>query len=202
MPEAGPGTTITFLATGDEKTSDEPRLLATYNIPIVRRVIEGRRIAFQQREELLTNIKSRCEEVGPTQVSPIFLAVERGVEYLRGIGSVTDSRYLFFQTDGEETANFQIKKALGQKNISNPKLPVPINNNGVRVVFCGLAETIGQTTDMNNKPRRLTRTREPEGDAHLQQIWSKLFSNPELVTFEPYCSKEGLATISLNDQNN
>src|SRR3712207_2792727 len=37
LPDAGPGTTITLLAAGDERTSNEPRLLAKFNTPIIRR---------------------------------------------------------------------------------------------------------------------------------------------------------------------
>lgn len=156
---------------------------------------------MSRETELLTNIKNRCGEAKPTQVSPIFQAILRGVGHLKSVGSAQDSRYLFIQTDGEETANPQIKKALSQKTTTTPKLPPPIKNDGVHVVFCGLAETVGLTTDVNNKSRRLTRTRDPERDARLQQVWSKLFSKPELVSFEPYCSKEGLAAESLNAAN-
>lgn len=197
MPDVGPGTSITLMRSGDDTTANEPQLLGKFQVPEIRRVIEGQRLAARQRAELITNLKTRCEEIKHTQASPIFQSVQRGVEYLRSTGSSTAPRYLFLQTDGEETVNLQIKKALDQKLATKSKLPRPVSNNGIQIVFCGLAETVGTATSTGNKVRRMTKQRDPERNARMQEVWLTLFTNPELVTFEPYCLKEG----ALNKSN-
>lgn len=188
VPEIGAGSKITLFSFGDHETANEPRLLGEFKVPVIRRVIEGQRAAAREREDLLTRLGQKCEEVEQTQVSPIFQTLKRGVEHLRSIGSADDTRYLFIQTDGEETANAQVKKALkspGAKLI----LPPPIQNAGVRVIFCGIAETVGNTVAANNKGRHLSKQREAQRPDRLHEVWSGVFTDPQLVSFEPFCSK-------------
>ena len=185
--------TITLLAIGDEETAHEPRLLGEFRVPEVRRVIEGKRAAVRQREELFAGLRARCEEARQTQVSPVFLGTKRGVERLRSVGAEGDNKILYVQTDGEETADPQIKRALNGAPAGGLKLPGPIQNDGVSVVICGLAETTGQTTNVEGKLRRLTRPRDPRHADRMTAVWKSLFTNPELVSLEPYCQKPQVA---------
>lgn len=187
VPEIGPGSRITLLAFGDEETANEPRLLGEFKVPVIRRVIEGQRAATREREDLLTRLGQQCEAVGQTQVSPIFQTLKRGVEHLRSVGSADDTRYLFIQTDGEETVNAQVKQALKSSG-AKLNLPPPIQNAGVRVIFCGIAETIGAPGPNNNKARP-PRQREVQRPDRLREVWSGVFTDPQLVSFEPFCSK-------------
>jgi len=191
LPETGGGSTIALLTTGSKFTSNEPQNLVQVTVPEIRLVIEGQRRAEQQKNELLATLQQRCLEAQVTNVSPIFQAVKRGVEYLQNIGSKNDPRYLYVQTDGEETENAQIKKALGQAPGTNSKLPVPIDNRGVRVIFCGGAETVGLTTGANNKSYYASKQRSPQRVDRLREVWLSLFTNPELVKFEPFCTSSG-----------
>ncbi len=52
MPEVGDGTTITMLSTGEESTANEPRLLGRFQVPQIRRVIEGQLLMERQRSAL------------------------------------------------------------------------------------------------------------------------------------------------------
>jgi hypothetical protein len=143
--------TITVLATGDETTANEPRLLGEFRIPEIRRVIEGKRAEARQQNELFSNLRSRCEGTSQTTVSPIFLGVKRGVERLRSIKSSDDRRLLIVQTDGEETSDLQIKRALDEAPGAKLRLPTAIQNDGVHVVLCGLAETLGEVKGADGK---------------------------------------------------
>ncbi len=66
-------------------------------------------------------------------------------------------------------------------------LPLPINNEGVDVVFCGLAVTAGRMVDPPGREIRRTLPRDPGREDRLRQIWRSLFTRREAVRFEPYC---------------
>lgn len=187
VPEIGAGSKITLFSFGDVETANEPRLLGEFRVPVIRRVIEGQRAATRERQDLLTKLGQKCEEVGQTQVSPIFQTLKRGVEHLYSIGSADDTRYLFIQTDGEETVNAQVKKALKSPG-AKLNLPPPIQNAGVRIIFCGIAETVGTSGAANNKARAAKQLEVQRPD-RLREVWSGVFTHPQLVSFEPFCSK-------------
>jgi hypothetical protein len=183
----GGGSTITFLTTGDKTTANEPQKREQLFVPDIRLVIEGKRRAEQQRNEVIGTMKKRCEDAEVTKDSPIFQAVLRGVEHLEGLGQANASRYLFVQTDGEELVNAQIVKALNQPPGFKLKLPTPINNEGVRVIFCGAAET---RVDMSAGGRKQLPPSEQRA-ARRQEVWTGLFTQPSLVSFEPFCAEVG-----------
>lgn len=189
MSETGEGSSVSLFALGDETTANEPRWLGQFEVPVIRRVIEGQRAATRARQELLANVKSRCAEVKQTRKSPIFEGLKRGVEHLQSVGAAADSRYLFIQTDGEETENMLIKQALNGSSQAKFRLPSPIRNKGIHVTFCGLAETIGTTTDSDKRLHHKSKQRDDQRADRLREVWAKLFTNPELVSFEPYCSR-------------
>jgi hypothetical protein len=154
----------------------------------VRRVIEGQRAANREREALLTKVRHGCESLGETKVSPVFQAVKRGVEHMKSVGNTIDQRYLFVQTDGEETVNPGIQSALNSR-AAKQSFAGTINNVGVNVTFCGIAETIGEAPPQKGKPRQRSKMRDQGRSDRLREVWTKVFTNPELVTFEPYCSR-------------
>ena len=187
LEDVGGGSTITFLTTGDKATANEPQKREQLFVPDIRLVIEGKRRAEQQRTEILDRMKQRCEEAQMTTSSPIFQAVARGVEMLKGIGQRGAGRYLFVQTDGEELSNAQIVKALNESPGKPLKLPKPIDNEGVRVVFCGTAET---RVDMS-LGGRARRPPSEQRAARRREVWSGLFTQPDLISFEPFCGEVG-----------
>jgi hypothetical protein len=191
MPETGEGSTIALFVLGDKATANEPQLLGEFQVPVIRRVIEGQRAAEREKQELLAAVRERCGAAEELQVSPIFQAIKRSIEHLKTVGTAGDSRYLFIQTDGEETENPQIKKALNQAVGTESKLPPPIQNKGLHVTFCGMAETVGEVVGSDKNVRRKSKQRDPGRADRLQEVWAKLFTNPELVSFEPYCSGGG-----------
>ncbi|HXG65140.1 MAG TPA: hypothetical protein VNO70_08525 [Blastocatellia bacterium] len=69
-----------------------------------------------------------------------------------------------------------------------PLLPEPINNEGIRVVFSGIAETAGEAAGADGRKRALTPPHSPQRADRIRAVWSALFTNPERLTFEPYCA--------------
>jgi hypothetical protein len=189
MKTTGAGSKITLFAFGTKETANEPRFLGEFEVPVIRRVIEGQRAAAREKQSLLEKVRSSCKELGETKVSPVFQAVKRGVEHMQQTGNSIDERYLFVQTDGEETENPQIKAALKSTKGKLPTLPALIDNKGVHVTFCGIAETIGDAPPEKGKPKHRTPMRNQRHSDVLREVWTKVFTAPELVTFEPYCSR-------------
>lgn len=182
--------TLTVFHTGDETTANEPVLVARYQVPHHRKVIEGRSAAGRRKEDILTDLKTRCEKLAATKRSPIFLAATRATEHLRslGCGEGSDCR-MYVVSDGEELTDRGIAQAIGgRRSKSGVVLPKPIANEGIRVIFCGMAETSGHLKSANGKPQQLTRDRDPMHADRLREVWTSLFTQTQLVMFEPFCS--------------
>jgi hypothetical protein len=186
--ETGPGSKIALFALGTRETASEPRLLGEYAIPRIRRVIEGQRTAAREQDALLSKIKTKCEGLEQTTVSPVFQAVKRGVEHMQNMGLPIDQRYLFVQTDGEETENAKVKESLNLQPGFPLKLPAPINNEGVHITFCGIAETVGEVSRDKAKINK-SKQRDDRRSDRIREVWTAVFTNPELVSFQPYCSR-------------
>ncbi len=190
-PDLGKGSKVTVIATGDASSASEPVLVASFEVPVNGRVLEGRSAALDRREELLGDLKKKCETLPRTRSSPIYLAVKRGIEELRAQGCDADSKcVLHVQSDLEENANAQIKAALDGRSGASSALPAPINNDGITIVICGIAETVGVAKGSDGVTRRLSGNRDPQRDDRVVEVWRKLFTTPGNVTFQPYCRKD------------
>lgn len=189
LPGTGKGSALTVMTTGDTATADEPVLVARYEVPISRRALEGKRAVELRKEDILTALSARLNKLSRTERSPIFLAVKRGVEQLRGTGCVSQSTcYLFVKTDGEELVEPGVKNAL--RGLPHNSLPDPLRNEGIKVVFCGLSETAGNTTEGGGR-RQYTKIRDTKRVDRLREVWRRLFTEADLVSFEPYCQGQG-----------
>ena len=189
-PRNGAGSTVTVTVTGDATTASEPKMIASTEVPTTRQVLEGREASVQQKKKMLDDIKIACESIPQTKVSPILIAVKRGIEHLRSRGCGPDSECtMYVQTDLEETGDPQLSAAL--KSVSNKQvLASLINNEGIKIVISGTAETASISAGANGRTQHLTRPRNLERIEHLQSVWKSLFSNPDGVTFEPHCMRE------------
>jgi hypothetical protein len=189
-PYFGRGSTLTFTATGDASSASEPIMIATYEAPVNRRALEGRSAVLDRREELLDDLRKKCENVGRTKTSPIYLAIKRAVEQLRAAGCDGNSNcFVFALTDLEENANLQIKRALDGGSSLNQASPALINNDGIDIVISGIAETVGVAKGSDGVTRHLTNNRDQQRADRIVEVWRKLFTSPDRVTFQPYCPK-------------
>ena len=188
-PHVGSGSTVTVTATGDAESAGEPKLLTSIPVPVTRNALEGREAALKLREKVAGDIKAECDKRQQTKTSPIFIAVKRAVEHLRaaGCGQTADCA-VFVQSDLEETSEPQIKAALNQGDSYKLQLPQPIDNGGIRIVFSGIAETAGEVSGTDRRRRSLSPLHNPQRADRIRAVWSALFTNPERLTFEPYCA--------------
>lgn len=193
---ASPESTLTILIVGDATTANEPWQLGRYVIPVTRKVIEGHKVTLQQ--EVLRDISGKCGMTRRTNVSPIFLAVKQAVADLRAQGCKESSGcQLLVDSDLEDNVETYIEKGLKGLRSDKRYLPSPIKNDGIEIVFCGLAVTAGHIVDPSSKEIRRTLPRNPGREDRLRQIWLSLFTRPEAVRVEPYCPKpsDDLAAI-------
>ncbi|MGO8737140.1 MAG: hypothetical protein ACLQVM_30615 [Terriglobia bacterium] len=180
--------TLTVLVLGDDSTAHEPRLLANYSIPTNRKVIEGKLAAVRRRESILEDIRTKCNSVRPTLISPVFLGVKQAVADLRGHGCGAGSECeLRVASDLEENAEHAIRDRIHSPRARKDPLPKPLDNTGIKVAFCGYAATAGPRVDPSGHKVRKAMNRDPSREDRLQEVWRGLFASPELVVFEPYC---------------
>jgi hypothetical protein len=84
--------TLNLLVVGSKSTANEPWQLATYSVPTMRKVLEGRSATIDRRHQLLVDIQSKFRAIARTDTSPIFLGVKQAVADLRAHGCTGDSQ--------------------------------------------------------------------------------------------------------------
>jgi hypothetical protein len=192
----GPGSAIAVMTTGDSTTAQEPVLLDTLEIPTSQRITEGRAKIAEMQKELLAKVKEQCERKGQTKESPIYLGMRRATEYLRAKGC--DGRQnciLYVQSDLEELSEPKVKELLKEtstekkKTITEAQLPALIDNTGIKVTICGISETTGTINSNSGKKQTFTPKRDGLRADRITEVWSKLFTNPQTVTFNTHCPK-------------
>jgi hypothetical protein len=188
-PHIGPGSTVTLTVTGDQSTAREPRVVTSIPVPYTRQVFEGREGAERRKQQLIADLKSLCEKMPPTGESPILLAIKRAVEQLRALGCEPSGNCtVYVQSDLEENGDGQIKAALNHSGKTGSPLPPPINNDGINIVFVGIAETSGTITTAKAQAVQLTRPHDSGRADTIKAVWTRLFTDPSRLTFEPYCT--------------
>lgn len=182
--------TLAVFVLGDQTTSYEPRLLGRYSIPRTRKVLEGRAADRRRQQDILRDIGNKCQTIRGTNISPIFLAVKQAIADLQAQGCSDNSHCaLFVDSDLDENIEFSIKKRLDKRNGVAPRLPAPINNEGIEVTFCGLAVSTGRVVYPPSMKRIRPSPRASGREAQLRRLWLGLFIWPKAVEFQPYCSR-------------
>jgi len=175
---------LTITATGDGLSSMEPIFLCSISIPKNNKLME-QKDETKLNEPFLREISKLLQNVpGQADATPLYLAIRRGIEFLQGQGcgrrqNLSAICYLFAITDGEETEEKAVRKALyGSGKVDLPK-QMTIPNYGIKVVFYGISGT-NQLTPARNYVRA----------DRMETVWKELFSNPENVSFQPFCPKK------------
>lgn len=187
LPEMERGSTVTFLFTGDQTTANEPRTLGSFPVPVAEKALEGRQKTVAEQEKILQAVKTKCEQTKPAQKSAIFLGFKAGIEQLRGQGcEIKGKCRILSRTDLQENAEPQIRAALGGDVKAMQKLPAPLDNRGIKIDICGIAETRGTVTE-KNKTKQLTQNRYAQQADQIREVWRKLFTEPQTVNFSAFC---------------
>lgn len=188
LPGMGERSTLTILATGNQASMYEPVFVAKHELPQNRSVIEGRADYVQKTKKIVADVRAECERITPTEVSPVFFAIKRGIEQLRSAGCGSGANcFLFIQSDGEETIHAEIKKALSSSARGEGASPAQIDNDHIRVVFSGVAEIAATSKSAGRKAETAAKARDPRRADRLRRVWTGMFTRPELISFEPYC---------------
>lgn len=182
--------TLSVIRTGDQSSALEPVLVVEYSVPATRQVIERSQTIETGRERLFQDLMAKCQQFKPTNRSPIFKAVARGVEHLRakGCGPGSDCT-LYVTSDLEELTEARIRQAMKNTTpLERTALPAPLDNTGIRLVFLGVARTTGTAASTAGPAQPLTQERSPEQTRRMEEVWRRLFTQPALVSFEPFCN--------------
>jgi|GEM_PF-2368626 len=189
LPGIQSGSTLSYLAIGPNPRDAQPDLLWTEPIPIADDSVFGRdenaRTYEQETSELFDRVTTSCKAGEPTLHTPLLAMVERGLELLSG-GSFDcgpdDGCVLMIKTDLLEDVDPTLT-ALLSTAAKEPGVAVPselvgrLKNPGTKVVYCGLSETRPQSN----------KTPAPPSIESRKRIWRAMHSEPDLVSFLPYC---------------
>jgi hypothetical protein len=185
-----PKSSLLVLMTGSAASAHEPEVLELQKVPRVGGpVLEGAARKKADVDSFFADVRRRCEAWATADVSPLFLALRRGVEQLRVTGTdSTARRTLLAAVDLQENATKEIARALAQPYRSLlPRLPEQIHNGGIEVLICGFTSTVGLTNDANGLSRSFTTARSPDHASRIREVWSALFSDTTHVVFQPLC---------------
>jgi hypothetical protein len=189
LPEVNRQSVLLVLATGDSSTLGEPVEITRLVGFKSARAMETPAGVERRESGLVGDIVKGCSGLPRTSITPDFLATRRAIEQLRALGcrSGTGCR-LLFQTDGDENVEVGIRRALVGSR-APVELPAPIDNVGIAVTICGLAETTGQS-DVG-QASRARRNHSGRSADRVVEVLRHFFTAPNLVTFEPVCPKAG-----------
>jgi hypothetical protein len=178
---------IIALATGDARSNDEPVEFARLTGVRKASVKDIHKARDRREDALVEELVRRCEEQGNTDRSPIYLALRRGLEELVVLGCHEGTNCaVYLQSDMAENGESGLRKAL--LGIKDAVLPSPIDNRGIRVHVCGIAETSGPI-DGKGKVVSERKARGAKRADVTPNVWRRIFTAPNLVTFEPHCPK-------------
>lgn len=180
-PHYSPKSRVALILLGDRSNGYAGRLAGVFDIPVSTRVMEGKEAQRRRQNELAESVEKACAAAPKADRSPILSAVESAFAHLRsaGCGSGTHCT-LFLVTDGEENVNPDLRAALTGSKAALKKTTGRIDNNGISVSICGLAQT------RSASPERVTRSFTPED--RLRTVWTAVFTAPNLVSTAPYCT--------------
>lgn len=187
-PEITRQSTLTVLASGNQATANEPVPVTQYQLPILRKVMDGRASIHKRQIEIINDLNVRCKNVPHSDRSPILFTVMRSLENLRKQGCDSHSACtLFVVSDGEELVDQNLKQAIRGRGQPG-KGATLLENAGIRIIFVGVAETNGLMKSADHSARQFTQARDQERAWRLQDAWRARFTQPDLVRFEPFCA--------------
>lgn len=181
------GSSLSMLTMGGSAANAQPRLQWSGAIPFGTGVVFGQDAERDQeaQEEFEAQIENACASAEPSTHSPIFEMTRQGIAHLRSGNTGckdSDTCMLIVKTDLEDDVHPLVKRAIG--NLRNGKIvALPdelrgvLDNRGMQVQFCGLSELAKRS---RNSPAVTSQE-------DLKRLWQSFFSDPALVSFQPYC---------------
>jgi hypothetical protein len=170
------GSVVTVFTTGDFSTATEPRLVGQFIYQRNNKVMEGRNGQIKLDKAFYLSINEAVNKgVSCTQETPLYVAIRRGLETLNTQGCKTGAAvtcHLWVITDGIETEQKQIVRALHKNGAFDPPADLVLNNGGINVVLCNISK--------RNDGKEI-------GYQRVQQVWSVMFTDATAVSMWPFC---------------
>jgi hypothetical protein len=181
MPHFSRKSRLALILLGDQSNGYAGRLAGVFDIHVSTRVIEGKGAQLRQQGQLAESVQRACEAAPKAERSPILSAVRSAFDHLRSAGCGTDTHCAFFLvTDGEENVNPDLRAALTGSKAALKRITGGVNNNGISVSICGLAQT--RSASLERRATSFTR------EDRLKTIWTAIFTTPDIVNTAPYCT--------------
>jgi hypothetical protein len=172
-----PGSTMSLFFLGDNSDGYNPRI-RTEAIPFDHRVMESTKRVAARQTAFVNGLQAACQAASRPMQSAVFKAVERALEHLRAAGCKPESQcVLWVDTDGHENVDEEMKNLLRHMGGGSQGSPPRLDNAGVQVTLCGLAET--HVVSPRNSKRA--------GSRSVPEVWVSQFTRPENVSVQPYC---------------
>jgi hypothetical protein len=175
---------VGLMFTGTYATANEPIFIDIPEFVPIRRALEGQSANSVRAAAFLDEVRKRCNDGRPANVSSILLSVKRAVEMAEASGAVR--RKIYVQSDLEENTDTSIRRGNASRTFDQKNV---IDNARVEICFCGFAETRAFKKTAPGRVTRMTRARTSSAVDRLRSRWSAMFSNPALVTFLPFCAR-------------
>lgn len=172
--------TITTFATGDKTTTYEPKLISKNEVKRKTDFVNGPKAAKLNFDKAKEEITTKWQNIPQTSESPIYQAIKRAIQQIQtNQGNTKTTRIIYIKSDLKETIFTELKQMLNNPNTKKKQHNIPkINNEEVQVIFIGTAQTIGKTNTIHENLQNVE---------NIQQIWQNIFTNPDLVQFQPFC---------------
>jgi hypothetical protein len=186
-----PGSLMEVLALGDSSRGGEPlKLSSQEQMPARTALSTGKAAIVRQQHAYVVKIYENCVKATAPEYSAIHLGIERMLEYARSKKCGSDSRcVVYVDTDGNENVEPSLKAKLQGLPLSRHESVVLLDNSGVDVRFCGLAERTVDVAERKGLGGRREAFRSHKNPTHMEDVWRSFFTHPDQVSFEPYCSE-------------
>lgn len=181
------GSTLSILAMGTSAENAQPRLLWNGAIPFGPEIIFGRDAerSKQVQTQFESEIENACVSAEPSKHSPILEMTRQGIAHLRSVADGCTGEgtcILIIKTDLEDDVHAKLSAEIAKIRKGLAASPPAeligvLDNRGIRVQFCGLSELA----------KRSGKSPAVASQEELKRLWQSLFSEPDLVSFQPYC---------------
>jgi hypothetical protein len=189
---------VTLYSLGTEANGYQPMLIDAFSIPKDDSPLGDRSKAAAAVENFLNTLEAKCKGIARSDKTPLVQGVATILEQLRSNCSPSSHCSLYVQTDLEEDVSptfleaFKVEKS--GKTASNLER---YNNAGIPVIFAGTAEVIVPTRNIKKTGKDKALQKLNNGPI-WRNLWSRSFTEPELVSFQPIC---GSSTDSLSQKS-
>ncbi len=184
-----PNARLSVWALGDASRAAEPVALTPQDtIPMRTMLSMGKDALHKQQRAYLVAIYDNCVHAPSPQYSAVYLAIERMLESLRVQGCMKGVECaIWVDSDGEENALLPLEQRLEGISPKRTDAVAPLDNTGISVHFCGLAETSVDPAKLTTSGDRRAIFRTHRAPDHVADVWRSIFNDPAGVSFAPFC---------------